>query len=271
MQDFTIFDMVIVSITVLLGLKGLFRGFIKEVFGLIGIIGGIFIASRMAGDIGSIIAPILALKNEATIQLIGFVIGLIGFWALVYILGIILSKIFQASGLGLFDRILGFIFGAAKIFLIFSVITYALYQVQSFKDLMDKKVSNATVFPFLVETGGFIIKLDTSKFTKAIEEKMDSNKERIEEDEDLIKEKTFSQEVKDTVKEIKKTTVDSGTVVVDTVKKAVTENVEKVAEKIKETANKTPTQDEVQDAVKEEVKKMAEEITPSTEENTQGN
>ena len=31
MQSFTVFDIVIVSITVLLGLKGLLRGFIKEV------------------------------------------------------------------------------------------------------------------------------------------------------------------------------------------------------------------------------------------------
>ena len=93
MQDFTIFDIVIVSITVLLGLKGLLRGFIKEVFGLVGIVGGIFVASRMAGEIGNVIAPILALENQATIKLIGFVIGLVGFWAAVYLLGIILSKI----------------------------------------------------------------------------------------------------------------------------------------------------------------------------------
>ncbi|PLY06751.1 MAG: colicin V synthesis protein [Arcobacter sp.] len=260
MQDFTIFDMVIVSITILLGLKGLFRGFIKEVFGLIAIIGGIFVASRMAAEIGNVIAPILALENVATIKLIGFVIGLIGFWAIVYVAGIILSKIFAASGLGLFDRILGFLFGAAKIFLIFSVITYALYQVQSFKELMNKKVSDSIVFPFLVETGGFIVKLDASDFVKKVEEKITPKAEEIEEDPDLIKEKTFVQEVKETVNEIKKTTVDSGTVVVDTVKKAVNENVEKMTNKIEETANKTTNEMSETKATKEEAAKMVEEI-----------
>ena len=34
MQDFSIFDLIIIAITLLLGLKGLFKGFIKEVFGL---------------------------------------------------------------------------------------------------------------------------------------------------------------------------------------------------------------------------------------------
>lgn len=80
MQDISIFDIVVIAITLLLGLKGLFRGFIKEVFGLIGIIGGIFIASRLATTVGEIIAPVLALKNDSSIQLMGFIVGLIAFW-----------------------------------------------------------------------------------------------------------------------------------------------------------------------------------------------
>ena len=107
MQDLNIFDMVIIGITLILGLKGLFRGLIKEVFGIIGIIGAIFVASRVSVDIGNLIAPFLALENQTTIKLIGFVVGLIGFWIAVYVLGVIVSKIFSASGLGLFDRIFG--------------------------------------------------------------------------------------------------------------------------------------------------------------------
>lgn len=230
MQDFTVFDIVIVSITILLGLKGLFRGFIKEVFGLVGIIGGIFVASRMSEEIGGMIAPILALENQATIKLIGFIFGLIGFWAIIYIAGIILSKIFQASGLGLFDRIFGFIFGATKIFLIFSVIAYALYQVQSFKDLMTKKTSDSITYPFLIKTGSFIVKLDASDFVKKVEEKM--NLTEIVQEENDVENKTFSEEVKDTVDEIKKTTVETGTDVIESVKKTVNENVEKITDEI---------------------------------------
>ena len=258
MQEFTIFDMVIVSITVLLGLKGLFRGFIKEIFGLVGIIGGLFVASRMASDIGKSIAPLLALENGATIKLIGFILGLVGFWAVVYILGIIISKIFSASGLGLFDRILGFIFGSAKIFLIFSVIVYAIYQVQSFKDLLNEKVANSITFPFLVETGKYIVNLDPAEFVKKVEDKLTSKKEIVE-DPDLVEQKSFAQEVKDTVKEIKKTTVESGSVVVDTVKKTVTDNVDKLTQKIEETATKTPEELAQPEAVKEETAKMIEE------------
>lgn len=220
MQNFSVFDIVIVSITVLLGLKGLLRGFIKEIFGLVGIIGGIFIASRLAEQIGKSIAPLLALENQATIKLIGFILGLIGFWAIVYVAGIILSRIFQASGLGIFDRILGFFFGSAKIFLIFSVIVYALYQVSSFKNLMNEKVANSITFPFLVQTGGFIVKLDASDFVKKVEEKI-ASKDEIVEGPDLIEKKSIKEELTDTAKEIKEATVKSGTAVVDAVKKVL--------------------------------------------------
>lgn len=253
MQNFTIFDMIIVSITILLGLKGLFRGFIKEIFGLVGIIGGIFVASRMTLDIGNAIAPILALENQATIKLIGFVLGLIGFWAIVYVVGVILSKIFQVSGLGIFDRILGFIFGSAKIFLIFSVIIYSLFQIQSFKDLMNKKAAGSITYPFLIQTGSFIVKLDASDFVKKVEEHMAPDD--VVEEENMIKEKSFTEEVKDTVKEIKKTTLESGTAVIDTVKKTVSDNTNKIVDEIENTSSQITNEN-----INSETNKVTEEI-----------
>jgi membrane protein required for colicin V production len=145
MQNISTFDLIIITITLILGLKGLFRGFIKEVFGILGIIGAIFVASRISTEVGGAIAPILAIQNEATIKLLGFVIALVGFWLVIYIVGSIISKIFAASGLGVIDRIFGFLFGASKIFLIFSVIAYALVQVQSFKKIADEKFHKSLI------------------------------------------------------------------------------------------------------------------------------
>lgn len=224
MQEFTAFDIVILSITLLLGLKGLMKGFIKEVFGLIGIIGGIFISSRMSEDIGNLIAPILALENNATIHLIGFIIGLIGFWLILYIIGIIISNIFSASGLGIFDRILGFVFGSAKVFFIFSVITYAIYQIESFQDLMNEKVSNSMTFPLLVETGSFIVKLDPSDFTKPIDEKLNTN------DEEKLNTKSITEEAKKTFEDLKIKTNET----IEATQEAVNQEIEKTTKEVAE-------------------------------------
>ena len=237
MQDFSIFDLIIISITLILGLKGLFRGLIKEVFGIVGIIGAIFVASRISKDAGDALAPILAIQSEATIKLIGFIVSLVGFWLIVYTLGVLISKIFSASGLGIVDRIFGFIFGASKVFLIFSVITYALYQVQSFKKIMDEKFEKSYVMPHLISVGSYIIKLDTTSITNTVDKVVNTTKAS-----ELI------DETKNNIKQSVETTTEN---VKDTVKEEIVNNIEK---KIEET--KTTTQEQV-DTTKEKLKSIA--------------
>lgn len=237
MQDFSIFDLIIITITLILGLKGLFRGLIKEVFGIIGIIGAIFVASRISKETGDLLAPVLVLQNEATIKLIGFITALIAVWLVVYTAGVIVSKIFSASGLGVVDRIFGFIFGASKVFLIFSVIAYSLYQVQSFRKVMDEKFNNSFVMPHLISVGSVIIKLDTSAITTNVNKVIDTTK--------------TSQVIEDTKNSMKEN-IQTTT---NTVKEAVEEEiVNNVKEKIEDTKN--ATKEEI-DSTKEKLRSIA--------------
>ena len=48
MEFVTLFDVVVVSLVLILGIKGVISGLIKEIFGLVGLIGGIVVASRFA-------------------------------------------------------------------------------------------------------------------------------------------------------------------------------------------------------------------------------
>jgi membrane protein required for colicin V production len=237
MQDFAVFDLIIIAITLILGLKGLFRGLIKEVFGIIGIIGAIFVASRISKEVGDLLAPVLVLENEATIKLIGFVVSLVGVWLVVYSAGVVVSKIFSASGLGVIDRIFGFVFGAAKIFLIFSVISYALYQVQSFKKVIDEKFATSIVMPHLISVGSYIIKLDTNTITNGFDKAVNS-----------VKESPVLKETTSTIKEEVNSTVNG---VQEAVEKEV---VQKVEDKIQDSTNATQ---EHMDSVKEKLKNIA--------------
>ncbi|PWE19534.1 colicin V synthesis protein [Aliarcobacter skirrowii] len=178
MQDIAMFDIVIILITLFLGLKGLFKGFIKEVFGLLGIVGAIFIASRISLEVGNVVTSVLNIENESTIKLLGFIISVIAIWFVIYSLGIIVSKIFSASGLGIFDRVLGFVFGAAKVFLIFSIIAYAINSIDSFKKSIDENFSNSIVMPHLISVGSYIMKLDTN----SIKEQLNEGTKEIQED-----------------------------------------------------------------------------------------
>jgi len=173
LENINIFDLVVVALITVLGLKGLFRGFIKEFFALVGIIGGVFVASRLSNEAGEIVNNIIPMQNENTILLAGFVSSLIVFWIIAYLLGSIFSKVLQMSGLDILDRILGFIFGAGKIFLLFSIISYAVSQVKMINDNLAPKLETSIVFPILQKTGNYIVKLDTSGFQEDVTEKLD--------------------------------------------------------------------------------------------------
>ena len=175
MENLNYFDVIVYSLVLFLGLKGLFNGFIKEFFGLFGIVGGVYFASRYSNETGSILGGIFNITNQATLSLIGFIATIALFWLILYFLGIILKKVISLSGLGVFDRILGFIAGGGKIFLIFAIIVYALTNVTMVKKALPEAVTSSTVFPYLTATGEVIIKIDPINTTGQLVEKIDKS------------------------------------------------------------------------------------------------
>jgi len=163
-MDFNYFDVVIATIVLLLGIKGFMHGFIKEVFGLIGLIGGVYFASRLSSTAATFIdANFLHLENQAILKLIGFLAILILIWISATIVGSILSKLTSASGLGFLNRVFGFIAGGGKYFLIFALIVTALSNVSLVKNNLEKHVETSILYPYLKQAGAYLINLDPSK------------------------------------------------------------------------------------------------------------
>jgi len=175
-MDFNYFDIVAAIIILLLGLKGILNGFFKEVFGLVGIIGGIFIASRVGNVVGHYLSNmIFKFSNESAIDFTGFLVTLAAFWALMILIGFAFKKLSSLSGLGPIDRILGFIFGASKFFLIAAVIAYAVYNVKAIRSTLDTSLKTSILFPILVKTGAYIMKIDPTTISKDINTTVENN------------------------------------------------------------------------------------------------
>ena len=178
MIDFNYFDITIGAIVLILGIKGFMNGFIKEVFGLVGLVGGVYFASRFAQTAATFIdTNFLHLENTALLKLLGFLAVLIIVWLSATILGSIFSKLTSASGLGFLNRLFGFIAGGGKYFLIFALIVTALSNVTLVKDNLEKYVKDSVLYPYLKEAGSIIINLDpkvlgleTSSTTEVLKE-----------------------------------------------------------------------------------------------------
>jgi membrane protein required for colicin V production len=202
-MEFNYFDLVVGIIVLLLGLKGIINGFFKEVFGLLGIVGGIFIASRAGNVVGQYLSDaIFKFENSAAINFTGFLVTLAIFWLFMITVGFMFKKLSSMSGLGAMDKILGFVFGAGKFFLIFAVIAHIAYNVKAVKKSVDPLMQSSFMFPILVETGGFIMRLDPAEATQKINDSIDENVKAIQEKTKDIVEKSTEDIVEETKKQI---------------------------------------------------------------------
>jgi membrane protein required for colicin V production len=199
MLDFNMFDIIIAALVLLLGIKGFIHGFIKEMFGLVGLIGGVYLASRLSGTAADFIDQnFIHLENASLLKLIGFIAILLIIWLSATILGSIFSKLTSSSGLGFLNRLFGFIAGGAKYFLIFGLIITALSNVSLVKDNIEKHVDNSILYPYLKQAGSYLINLnprtlglESTSTTEVVKEIININtesKENIETNQSTVSE-----------------------------------------------------------------------------------
>ena len=210
-MDFNTFDAIVISITLLLAIKGFFSGFIKEIAGLIGIAGGVFLGSLYYHQVGIYINDnIFKVPNESAINVVGFVSVFILTWLFVILIGLMLTKILSAMKLGILDRIGGLIFSAGKFFLIVSVIVTMLSQIEALK--LNKYAKNSITYPYLIKTGKFLIHIKPEDMQKQIND---------------VKQKV-SEKISPTIKKTIEETKDK---VADTISKEVKPQIEKAVQK----------------------------------------
>jgi len=163
------FDLIIISITVLLAIKGFFNGFLKEIAGLIGIIGGLYLASVYFHQAGIYINKnLITIKNPSAIDLIGFISIFLGFWIVTVFIGFLLSKILKISSLGIIDKLFGLIFSAAKFFILVSIIIALIFKINFVKEKLDLVYKKSKLMPYMIKIGDKIININPKTIEKSI-------------------------------------------------------------------------------------------------------
>ena len=160
MQDFAWFDLVVISLVLILAIKGLLNGFIQELFGIIGLIGGVIVASRYAMSAGEFINNNIYAINSSSWYFFGFLLVLIVFWVVCLILGRVFAKMLSMSGFAFVDRALGFLLGSAKIFLVFAIFSAIIASIPIINDKLTRYAQKSVVYPFLLTSGQFIMNVD---------------------------------------------------------------------------------------------------------------
>ena len=170
-MDFNIFDAIVISITLILAIKGYFTGIIKEIAGLVGIGAGLFLGSMYYQQTGEYINnSIFKIPNESAINVVGFVAVFVITWLIIILIGMLFSKILQVAKLGIIDRIGGVIFSAGKFFIIVSVIVTMLSQIEALKSSLEKYQKNSIMWPIMDKVGQTLIHIKPEDVQKQIDD-----------------------------------------------------------------------------------------------------
>ncbi len=152
-------DIIVLALVFALGLKGFLHGLIKEIAGIAAIVGGIFISSRFSSGFGEFFAHLFNLQSQTAATVVAFIALFAAIWFAVTFIAAMASKAVDLSGLGIADKFLGFAAAGGKIFLILSVIVFALSNISLLSAKLDSYTNDSFLYSPMKSTGGFIMKL----------------------------------------------------------------------------------------------------------------
>ncbi len=117
MNPFDIFILIVLSYSII---RGLFRGLVKEVSSIIGVLGGFYAAYSYYPLVAKLLTGII--KDQSYLNILSFLIIFCGILIVISILGVVIKYLLNVAFLGWIDRICGVGFGLIKGVLIVTVI-----------------------------------------------------------------------------------------------------------------------------------------------------
>lgn len=116
-------DLIVLVILGLSGLVGLFRGAVREVFGLAALLLGFVLAVNYYAEAGEALAPWIT--DRLVAQGAAFFGILLVAWAIFALAGLILRRVLKLLSLSWLDRLGGLAFGLARGALVVSVLSWS--------------------------------------------------------------------------------------------------------------------------------------------------
>ncbi len=114
------FDMLATVILAFCVIRGIFRGLIKEMSSIVGVLAGYYAAYSYYSEIAKLLSRWMT--NSAYVNILSFLVIFCAVFFIVSILGVIIKYALNIAFLGWFDRICGSLFGSIKGVLIVAVL-----------------------------------------------------------------------------------------------------------------------------------------------------
>jgi len=143
-MEYNYIDLILGGILVYGAIKGLMKGLIVEIAGLLALILGVWGAIHFSDVVGDFLSSKFD-WNEKYISLSAFIITFLGIIIAISTLGKALTSVASVIALGWLNKLFGAIFGLLKIGFMLSVLLNILLQINTKLDFLEKKVLKESV------------------------------------------------------------------------------------------------------------------------------
>lgn len=146
------YDIVFLVLIALLGLRGLWRGLIREVAMISSVIGGLILARLFCREAASFIEPWF--KTEWVANAVAFAAIFIAVYAAGIIVSLVLRKIVRRAGAGRFERFAGMLFGAFEGVVVIGIFLLLLRSITG--SLEDSFLKDSLTAPYILALMDFL-------------------------------------------------------------------------------------------------------------------
>lgn len=128
-MDLNLTDIIVLAIIVICAVFGAIKGFVSQIAGMFALIAGIWCACKLSELFAEYVKKWFELGEKA-LYIISFIVILVLIIIVVHFIGRGIEKIVRLTMLNWLNRILGFLFAAVKVVLVFSVAAYILNYIE---------------------------------------------------------------------------------------------------------------------------------------------
>ena len=142
-------DLVILIFTAFLLIKGIWKGFVKEVAGIIAVVLAVFVTFRFHKDTAGYLVSFI---DEKYATVTAYLMLFLAVYLAVMMFGNLLDKVLKSIFLGGVNRILGGVFGLLKSVLWLTLITFAYSAIKDGAGLHHPAwIVDSLFYPFLLD------------------------------------------------------------------------------------------------------------------------
>lgn len=161
-------DWILVGIGFICVSRGIWRGAVSQVFGILGVLGGFILACHFYGDVARQLSHAFPKLSEITASAISFSLLFLLTWFIIGVIGFWIAKFLRWTGLGFLDRVLGGVVGLGKALLLAAVLISVL---TLFLSPRDRLLAQSALRPFVQEVARYVTAATPPGVQALLEEK----------------------------------------------------------------------------------------------------